>query len=75
MEGGDAVPFFPAFQLSYQNKSCSEFQQDVRKSERQTNRKINRQNDSLTELQNCRAGLSFSRYFITGRFAAIEAKE
>ena len=32
--------FFPAFQLSYQNKSCSECQQDDRKTCRQTERQI-----------------------------------
>ena len=46
------------FQLSYQNKSCSECKQDVKKS--QTDRKIysdiqtERQNDSMTVSQNTR---------------------
>ena len=45
------------FQLSYQNKSCSECQQDVKKSARQTGRYTvtERQNDSMTVWQNSRA--------------------
>ena len=34
-----------AFQLCYQNKSCSEYQQDVRKTGRKTDRKRDRQKD------------------------------
>ena len=33
------------FQLSYQNKSCSECQQDVRKTERQADRQTNIQTE------------------------------
>ena len=51
------------FQLSYQNKSCSECQQDVKKSVRQMGRYTvrqadgvtDRQNDSMTVWQNSRA--------------------
>ena len=51
------------FQLSYQNKSCSECQQDVKKSVRQmgkytvrqADRVTDRQNDSMTVWQNSRA--------------------
>ena len=42
------------FQLSYQNKSCSECQQDVKKSVRQTGRYAVRQADRVTERQNGR---------------------
>ena len=42
------------FQLSYQNKSCSECQQDVKKSVRQTGRYAVRQADRVTERQNDR---------------------
>ena len=35
----------PAIQLSYQNKSCSECQQDVRKTERQADRQTKRQTE------------------------------
>ena len=52
-----------SFQLSYQNKSCSECQQDVKKSVRQmgrytvrqADRVTDRQNDSMTVWQNSRA--------------------
>ena len=40
------------FQLSYQNKSCSECQQDVKTSVRQTGRYTVRQADRVTERQN-----------------------
>ena len=40
------------FQLSYQNKSCSECKQDVRKIERQANRQTDRQTDRQKERQN-----------------------
>ena len=40
----DVVQFFSTFQLSYQNKSTSEFQQDVRKIERHGDRQTDRQN-------------------------------
>ena len=51
------------FQLSYQNKRCSECQQDVKKSVRQigrytvrqADRVTDRQNDSMTVWQNSRA--------------------
>ena len=51
------------FQLSYQKKSCSECQQDVKKSVRQmgrytlrqADRVTDRQNDSMTVWQNSRA--------------------
>ena len=37
------------FQLSYQNKSCSECQQDVRKIERQADRQTDRRTDGQTD--------------------------
>ena len=40
-----------AFQLSYENKSCSECQQDVRKIERQADRQADRQTDGQTDIQ------------------------
>ena len=47
--GGAVQKYFSAFQLSYQNKTCSECQQDVRKSvteaDRQTDRLTERQKD------------------------------
>ena len=44
--GGEVVQkLLLAFQFSYQNKSCSECQQDVRKIERQTGRYTVRQAD------------------------------
>ena len=36
------IPDKKTFQLSYQNKSCSECQRDVRKIERQTDRQTDR---------------------------------
>ena len=44
--------YFPALKLSYQNKSCSECQQDVRNIERQTHRQADRQTDRQIERQN-----------------------
>ena len=38
-----------AFQLCYQNKSCSEYQQDVRKIERQAGRQTDRKTDRKTD--------------------------
>ena len=43
--------YVSAFQLSYQNKSCSECQQDVRKIERQAERQTDRQTDRRTDRQ------------------------
>ena len=40
--------YFSAFQLSYQNKTCSECQQDVRKIERQTDGQTERQTFQLS---------------------------
>ena len=40
-----------AFQLSYENKSCSECQQDVRKIERQAERQTDRQTDGQIDRQ------------------------
>ena len=40
-----------AFQLCYQNKSCSEYQQDVRKIERQAGRQTERQTERQTDLR------------------------
>ena len=37
--------YFSTFKLSYQNKSCSECQEDVRKIERQAERQTDRQTD------------------------------
>ena len=42
------------FQLSYQNKSCSECQQDVKKSVSQTGKYTVRQADRVTGRQNDR---------------------
>ena len=62
--GDDEVRiFFSTFKLSYQKKSCSECQQGVKKSVRQTgrytvrqaDRVTDRQNDSVTVWQNSRA--------------------
>ena len=39
------------FQPSYQNKSCSECQQDVRKTERQADRQTERQTDRQMDRQ------------------------
>ena len=41
--------YVSAFQLSYQNKSCSECQQDVRKIERQAERQTDRRTDRQTD--------------------------
>ena len=41
--------FFLTFQLSYQNKSCSECQQDVSKTERHANRHTDRKTDGQTD--------------------------
>ena len=46
------MQFFSPFQLCYQNKSCSECKQDVKKSVRQTGRYAVRQADRVTERQN-----------------------
>ena len=48
MEG---VQFFSGFQLSYQNKSCSECQQDVRKIERHADRQAEGQTERLADRQ------------------------
>ena len=42
---------FSAFQLCYQNKSCSECQQDVKKTEKHAQRQTDRQTDGQTERQ------------------------
>ena len=43
--------YFSAVQLSYQTKSCSECQQDVKKSVRQTGRYTVRQADRVTKTE------------------------
>ena len=43
---------FSAFQLCYQNKSCSECQHDVRKTEKHAERQTDRKTDGETERQN-----------------------
>ena len=47
MDQVEVQKYFSAFQLSYQNKTCSECQQDVRKTETQADRHT----DRLTERQ------------------------
>ena len=37
--------YFSAFQLSYENKTCSECQHDVRKTEKHAERQTDRQTD------------------------------
>ena len=48
----DGQKDWKTFQLSYQNKSCSECQQDVRKIERQAERQTDRRTDRQTDRQN-----------------------
>ena len=49
------------FQLSYQNKSCSECQQDVRKIERQKHRPTDRQKERQTGRQKDKPSLLISK--------------
>ena len=55
MDAGEAVlKYFSAFQLIYQNKSCSECQQDIKKTDLQTDRKtfqLSYQNINCSECQ------------------------
>ena len=41
--------YFSAFQLSYENKTCSECQHDVRKTEKHAERQTDRQTDRKTD--------------------------
>ena len=41
--------YFSAFQLSYENKTCSECQHDVRKTEKHAERQTDRKTDRKTE--------------------------
>ena len=43
--GGPVQKYFSAFQLSYENKTCSECQHDVRKTEKHAERQTDRQTD------------------------------
>ena len=49
--GGEVQKCFSAFQLCYQNKSCSECQHDVRKTEKRAKRQTDRQTDRRTDRQ------------------------
>ena len=42
---GPVKKYFSAFQLSYENKTCSECQHDVRKTEKHAERQTDRQTD------------------------------
>ena len=48
-EVGGVQKYFSAFQLSYENKTCSECQHDVRKTEKHAERQTDRQTDRKTE--------------------------
>ena len=57
----DAVQkYFSAFQLSYENKTCSECYQDVRKTERHAKRQTDRQTDGQTDRKTDRRQNDFS---------------
>jgi transcription initiation factor IIE alpha subunit len=48
---GVVQKYFTSFQLSYENKTCSECQHDVRKTEKHAERQTDRQTDRWTERQ------------------------
>ena len=46
---GEVQKYFSTFQLSYENKTCSECQHDVRKTEKHAERQTDRKTDRKTE--------------------------